>query len=46
MNQGICKAKVVLDDIEANDISEKDQLPSPVGVDAIATGDPAREASW
>ncbi len=31
---------------EVEDIIEKDHLPSPVGVDAIATGDPAREASW
>ena len=46
MNQGICKAKVGLDDFEIEDISEKDQLPSSVGVDVSATNDPAGEASW
>ena len=46
MKQGPSEAKVGLDDFEVEDISEKDQLPSSVGVDAIATNDPAGKASW
>ena len=40
------RLKSGLSAFEVEDISEKDQLPSSVGVDAIATNDPAGEASW